>query len=181
MLYVQFFFQKASTIYNEDKKRLGEITADLFKYLFIIGVIPFSILTVFGDVIFGLIFGSNWIQAGLFAGILGYFYIFRLISSPISSVLWVVKKEKAFFLFQIFLFTTRLLSLLMGIYFFNNIVTTLILFSLANTVNYLILTVFVLKILELNYMKISVITVTIILGIFAILYLIKFNFYNILR
>ena len=69
----------------------------------------------------------------------------------------------------------------MGIYFFNNIVTTLILFSLANTVNYLILTVFVLKILELNYMKISVITVTIILGIFAILYLIKFNFYNILR
>lgn len=175
------FFQKASSIYNEDKKKLGEITADLFKYLFILGVIPFSVLTVFGDIIFAFVFGARWTQAGLFAGILGYYYIFQLISSPISSILWVVKKEKAFFMFQIFLFTTRLLSLALGIFIFKDLIITVILFSVANTINYLVLTVFVLKTLELNYIKIVAITITIIILIFSILYLIKFGLINILN
>lgn len=170
------FFQKATSVYNEDNKRLGEITSDLFKYLFVIGIIPFSVLTVFGDVIFAFVFGSQWTQAGIFAGILGYYYIFQLISSPISSILWVLKKEKAFFLFQVFLFFTRLISLSIGIFIFNNLITTLILFSIANTLNYLLLTIFVLKEIGINYIKITSITVTVIILIFTFLYLFKYIF-----
>jgi O-antigen/teichoic acid export membrane protein len=168
------FFQKASSIYNEDKDRLGDITSDLFKYLFVLGIMPFSVLTVFGDVIFAFVFGSQWTQAGLFAGILGYYYIFQLISSPISSILWVLKKEKVFFLFQIFLFLTRLISLSTGIFIFKNLITTLILFSIANTLNYLILTIFILKEIRLNYIRITSITVSVIILIFTFLYLLKY-------
>lgn len=173
------FFQKASSIYNENKERLREITSDLFKYLFVLGIIPFSVLTVFGDVIFSFVFGSQWTQAGFFAGILGYYYIFQLISSPISSILWVLKKEKSFFLFQIFLFVTRLISLSIGIFIFNNIIITLILFSIANTLNYLVLTIFVLKEIGLNYIKITSITISVVILIFTSLYLLRFILENI--
>lgn len=168
------FFQKVSSIYNENKERLGQITSDLFKYLFVLGIIPFSVITVYGDVIFSFVFGTQWTQAGFFAGILGYYYIFRLISSPISSILWVIKKEKSFFFFQVFLFITRLMSLVIGIFIFNNIITTLIFFSIANTLNYLVLTIFVLKEIGLNYIKIASITVFIIILIFTSLYLLRY-------
>lgn len=167
------FFQKASSVYQEEKSKLGTITSDLFKYLFIIGIIPFSILTVFGDWIFAFVFGYNWYKAGLYAGILGYYYVFRLISSPISSILWVIKKEKEFFIFQIFLFTTRLLSLVSGVFIFNDIIITLVLFSIANTLNYLILTVFILKNIGVDYIKITRNTVMTIIIIFSFLYVLK--------
>lgn len=169
------FFQKASSVYNEDKNRLGAITSDLFKYIFVLGIIPFSILTVFGEHIFTFIFGTNWSRAGLFAGILGYYFIFQLIASPISSILWVLKKEKGFFKFQVFLFTTRLITLAIGVFLFKELIITLILFSSANTLNYLILTIYVLKIVGLNYLKITIVTVTIILLIFIFLNLIKYT------
>lgn len=168
------FFQKASSIYNENKERLSKITSDLFKYLFILGILPFSVLTVFGDIIFSFVFGAQWQQAGFFAGILGYYYIFQLISSPISSILWVLKKEKSFLHFQIFLFVTRLISLGIGIFIFNDIIITLILFSIANTLNYLVLTIFVLKEIGLNYIKLTIITVTVIVLIFIALYLLRY-------
>lgn len=167
------FFQKATDVYNQDKSRLGHITSDLFKYLFMLGIIPFSVLTVFGDVIFSFIFGAQWKQAGLYASILGFYYIFQLISSPISSVLWVLKKEKSFFLFQIFLFTTRLLSLSAGILIFKDLIITLILFSIANTLNYLTLTIFVLKETGLKFIKIISTTISIIILMFTLLYVLK--------
>lgn len=169
------FYQKATNVFNENTEQLAKITLDLFKYLFLLGVIPFSVLTVYGDVIFKFIFGSQWIQSGLFAGILGYYYIFRLISSPISSILWVLKKENIFFIFQIFLFTTRLISLLVGVYLFNDLVITLICYSVVNSINYLILTFYILRELRLRYLSILSKTVLLIIGIFTLLNLIRFG------
>lgn len=167
------YFQKAASLYPIEKNKLQDITKELLKYLVIIGIIPFSILTVYGDLIFKFLFGKQWEYAGLIAGILGYYYIFRLISSPISSVLWVIKKEKSFFIFQIFLFFTRFVSLFIGLFLIKDFLLSIVLFSIANVINYLVLIVYVLKKLEIEYKRIIIMVMSLVLGLTLFLYSIK--------
>lgn len=168
------YFQKASSLYNSNEyEKLQKLTLELYKYLFIICIIPFTILIVYGDIIFRFIFGENWLIAGKFAGILGYLYVFRLVSSPISSVLWILKKENVLTYFQILLFISRLLGFFIGIYFFGDILITLILFAGTTVVSYLILIFLIFKELKLNSIQIIFNTISSLIIVLSTLILIK--------
>src|SRR5690606_21930692 len=60
------FLQKAAETFRADAKKLPELVLKVYKKLFYWGVIPFSVLIVFGDFIFRLFLGENWMLAGEF-------------------------------------------------------------------------------------------------------------------
>jgi len=88
------FFQKAADTYQSNPERLIQITKKLFRQLTYIAVIPFSLIAVFGDLIFTTIFGSNWEIAGNFASYLSLMAYMNFISISICSLFRVIREEK---------------------------------------------------------------------------------------
>jgi len=80
------------------------------------GMFPFVFLLLFGDYIFVVFFGRAWAEAGTYAGILGFYFFFQFISTPIACIFNAYKKQKYLILISTMLFSNNLLSLLLGSY-----------------------------------------------------------------
>ena len=85
--------------------------------LFAIGIVPFSVLFIFGPAIFNLIFGPSWREAGLMASILAPLYLLTFISSPTSTAFRVLGLLKYALFFGLYVFLTRFLAVIIGYYF----------------------------------------------------------------
>jgi O-antigen/teichoic acid export membrane protein len=155
------FLQKASQTFHEKPEDLGRITEELYKKLLYLGVFPFAVLTVFGDLIFKWVFGPQWVQAGIFTGYLGFFYLFRLISSPLSSIFVISAKQSNLLIFQIVLFAGRVLSLYIGFFMLNNVLSGVLLFGLFNTIAYFVLSVWILQFVKAPVLKLTIRTILI--------------------
>ncbi len=157
------FLQKATQTYHEQPQELTRITVELYSKLLYLGLLPFTVLTVFGDVIFIWIFGAKWEQAGLFTGFLGLFYLFRLISAPLSSLFIVANQQSKYFRFQIFLLFGRLVSLWVGLLVMKSINVGILLFGIFNTVAYLILSSWILIFVKAPVVRLSIRTLVLII------------------
>lgn len=87
------FLQKATETHAERPEQVKEMVLSLYYKLLYLGLVPFGILTVFGDVLFRVAFGARWETAGLYAGYLGYYYVFRLTSNATSAVFTVYRRQ----------------------------------------------------------------------------------------
>ncbi len=149
------FLKKAADLKNENPELLAGITWRLFKNLLLIAVAPLFVLYVFGTPLYELVFGEQWSEAGMAAEILVIYYFFRLISSPISSIFSIQRKERQLLFFQVFLFTIRALSILYGAMMNCDFMTLVLYFTLANAIAYFVLTLWIFKLLNFSLWKVA--------------------------
>ncbi len=168
------FLQKAVEINYTKPDELKRVTLELYKKLLILGVIPVSILTVFGDIIFSFFFGSQWVLAGQYAGYMGFFYIFSLISTPASAVFFVKGREQVMLYFHLLLLLARAGSLVIGIYFLVNADDTILLFGIVNAVLFFSLLVYLFSFLRLPAIKIAFFTLLLVAAVFAFFILVRY-------
>jgi O-antigen/teichoic acid export membrane protein len=109
----QVFFRKAA-ILSEGTPELSLVTRRLFRFLFWLGVVPFSVLIVFGDAIFELFFGAEWVQSGLYAQLISPWLLFVLIGSPLSKLFTVQQRQGQSLVLNASLFCLRVAALLVG-------------------------------------------------------------------
>jgi len=109
----QVFYQNFSQ-FQKDPYKQKELLYSTWKKLFLIGVIPFSIVFFFGKEIFSFIFGNNWSGAGEIASILSPFTLVMFISSPTSTAYIVFNMQKKVLNLNIFLLVFILLSMYIG-------------------------------------------------------------------
>ncbi len=93
----QVYFQKIAVKKNNGES-LYEITIQTMRNLFLISIIPFSILYFFGENLFSFVFGKEWTLAGKYSEIMAPWLMMNLIVSPISQLPVVIGKIKSFFL-----------------------------------------------------------------------------------
>lgn len=139
------FFRKAAEIGGEDPARLGDVVQRMYLRLRLLGVLPFIFLIFFGDLIFHLVLGPEWALAGAYCGVMGPFYLFRLLSEPIASVYNAQRDERALFHFNLWLFIGNAAAVVLGVYFFRTAVMTVLLFAVVNTVAYMLQSVAILR------------------------------------
>ncbi|MGB3184169.1 MAG: oligosaccharide flippase family protein [Cyclobacteriaceae bacterium] len=132
----QVFLQKAAEVGPENPERLRDLTIRLFNKLLILGLGPFCIVAVFGDLIFPLLLGDEWYRSGIFASYLAFFYYFRLQGFPIASIYRVLRKEKYFFYINVLSFTITLGALYLGVTY-DDPDTLIKLFSVAGALTYI--------------------------------------------
>jgi len=164
----QAYFQAASSLKQDDPGKLGEITYKTYKNLLLIGLIPTSIIFAYGDIIFAFIFGQDWKIAGEYARILCVWLLLVFISSPLSFLFTVMEKEGISFFFNVGIFISRMLSLLVGAMFFKDAFITIILFAVSGVVFWLWHCVYILKMVNVPYKKSlshTILLTTIVLGI----------------
>lgn len=129
----QVFFQRASVANSEGG--LETLVETVFKLLVIIGLFPILTLTFVGSDVFAVIFGNSWAEAGVYAQILSIWAFIWFISNPLSSIYVVMEKQQFGLQFNIFNFSTRLLSLVIG-GLMGSARLALILFALSGTFAY---------------------------------------------
>lgn len=122
------FFNKASELNNRNRS-LGELTYSTFKNLYILGIIPYTIIILWGPGLFSFIFSSEWEGSGKIAAYLSPWMFLVFVGSPISAIFLVSKKLRLSFILNLVLLVARLGSLLIGALWFKDAEITIILFS----------------------------------------------------
>lgn len=96
------FYAEIASIGKEQPKKILKISDELLTKLIIIGIIPTIILMLIGPQLFALIFGANWIEAGVFAQLLSISILANLVFSPISKIYEVFRRQGTKFLIDLF-------------------------------------------------------------------------------
>ncbi len=108
----QAFFPRAT-----EARRAGEldrVTRDMFKGLLDFGAVPIILIAIVAPELFSLVFGIEWYTAGEYVRWLSIWCLFQFISSPISTVYFVLERQRALLFFNITLLSMGLLALVTG-------------------------------------------------------------------
>lgn len=163
------FLQKATETYQQEPERLKHICLDLYNKLFYLGLLPFGIITVFGDWIFRFVFGAEWEQAGVFTGYLGYYYVFRLASYATSPVYAVLRRQRLALAGTALLVLVRTGSLLLGINM-HNLNLGMLLFGLSSLLVTFLVDMNILYLLKLPVLKLAARSIVLVLATLALLW-----------
>ncbi|MBD2715720.1 oligosaccharide flippase family protein [Microvirga sp. STR05] len=155
------FWQKATETYNNEPERLPTITLSLYYKLLYLGLIPFGVITVYGDVLFKFVFGARWEMAGVYTGYLGYYYVFKLMSQATSPIYTVMNKQRYILYSNIFLLVARGLGLGIGLYY-HDLNLALLLFGLGSLLATFLIDLQVLALLKLPVLRIALRTILIV-------------------
>jgi len=125
----QVLLQKA----NESNNQGGNLYSLFMRItggLIIVALVPFVILFIWSPQIFSIIFGDEWVEAGIFArwlllwNLAGFSYV------PAVIIARILRKQRNLFLFDCLLLLTRTAVLVFGGMYFTSL-TTVISFSVV--------------------------------------------------
>lgn len=139
----QVFFQKCAEMYHkgEDIMHLAKKSVLI---LFLLSIVPFSIIFFFGEELFTYVFGEEWRGAGVFSEIMAPWFMVNFVSSPISTLPLVLRRQKSFFLLSIFGSTMLVISLVIPGYFLEKSINeTLWIASILQSL-YLVFVIFII-------------------------------------
>ncbi|WP_167815496.1 lipopolysaccharide biosynthesis protein [Methanocorpusculum sp. GPch4] len=127
----QVFFQRASIAKHSGS--LPELVENMVSALTSISIVPFAIIAVTGGVLFSVIFGSEWYEAGIYAQILTVWICLVFITSPISPLTAVLEIQGFGLKMNIFSVICRFFSLVIG-GIMNNVYIALLLFMMTGVI-----------------------------------------------
>lgn len=131
----QAYYSEIAQLGKKQPKQIYQITESITKKLFLISIPPFLILLFFGPVLFEIVFGTQWRDAGVFASALAVFLLSQFVSSPITNTLSVLGKEAYFLQINIVrtiaILAVFYLSFILGL----NSIETIVFFSLTMTLH----------------------------------------------
>lgn len=146
----QVFHQRAAEAHREN--RLGSLVGSLSTWLVVVTLCPIMILGVSGTDLFTVVFGIEWAQAGLYVQILSAWAFVWFITSPLSNIVGVVDKQEQGLQWQVAVFTSRLVALVIGGYAGSALLTIALLsFSGVIVYGYIVLRIFRMSECQLDF------------------------------
>jgi O-antigen/teichoic acid export membrane protein len=112
------FKQRASADYNKFGN-CNQIFIKTSKLLSAMSIVPLIAICIFAPIIFRVIFGEAWEQAGQYTRYLAPLYIFRFIVSPLSYIFYIANRQDADLIGQIGLLFVSIGSMFFGFYLKN--------------------------------------------------------------
>ncbi len=169
----QVYYQRITDKEFVDDEYLKKITWKLYRILLLTGVLPLSIILFFGDFVFVLAFGDKWLLAGEYAKPISIWVLFAFISSPLSSVLFAKGLQKQALVFQIFVFSSRILVIYICAILGYDELTTVIYYSIVGFFLYLFLTLYIFKKVKTPLIKVLKFSTLVIGGTFGLMKLLE--------
>lgn len=109
----QVFYQKLTEVHHSHNDSRSLILK-MWGFLFLIGVVPFTVLLFFGSELFTLIFGAEWQEAGKISSILAIPLLFMFCSSPTSTAFIVFGIQRYSLVFGLLFIILRPLAFYIG-------------------------------------------------------------------
>jgi O-antigen/teichoic acid export membrane protein len=107
----QVFYARVS---RSDLVARAETTSMVYRSLVVVGTGPIVLLVVGGANAFALVFGEAWRGAGLYAAWLAPWLMLVLVSSPLSTLVFVADRQRTELGFQTLLLVMRIATLIVG-------------------------------------------------------------------
>ena len=143
------FYGEIASHGRRNSEEISTLTVRIMIRLFVVSIIPFTLIICFGPWIFRTFFGVEWIQSGTFARYLCFYLIFRFVYSPISDgVFNVFEQQKLIFRLEVLRIVIVALSLFISYLYDFSVANTIIIYSLALTVQYIYSIILVFHILR---------------------------------
>ena len=79
-----------------------------------LGLLPFALLTLIAPDAFKLVFGNQWVTAGIYIRWLALWIFLVFVSSPLSSIYMVLGKQRLGFFVNLLMLASRVLALILG-------------------------------------------------------------------
>ena len=108
----QVFLQRGAVAKHDGT--LSHLTEEICSVLIMLAVMPFLLLGIVGGDLFGLVFGAEWYEAGVFAQILALWAMIWFVASIMSELIYVMEYQGFGFFYNVLNLSTRFLSLLIG-------------------------------------------------------------------
>lgn len=112
----QVFYPIASAC-RDDAVRVKALVEDVASSLFALSLPVFLFVAGSGGVLFQLLFGESWGEAGLYAALLTPWLLMQFVSSPLSTFVFIAGRQKTGLLFTSYETALRLAMLATGAYF----------------------------------------------------------------
>ena len=108
----QVFLQRSAVAKHNGT--LPELVNEICSVLIMLSVMPFLLLGVVGGDLFGLVFGEEWYEAGVYSQILALWAMIWFVASIMSELIYVLEFQGFGFFYNVLNLSTRFLSLLIG-------------------------------------------------------------------
>lgn len=145
------FYPKINQAFNDKQDVLSHLKRAT-KVLAIAGLVPFSVVILFGPLLFGFVFGSEWEVAGEYARWLAFWFYSMLCTTLCATILPVVDGQKFHLNFTILKTVLRVASVYAGYYMFKDELNTIIFYSFIST---LVNVYFIFKVFGLVQIKVK--------------------------
>ena len=143
----QVFFQKISEDVNNNKP-IGNYVRSFSMKLFLLMLIPMTVVFFFGAPLFEFAFGEEYYLSGELAGYFAVFYLIRFVYYSQSN-LYAVKRKINIELYQNLIYLiSQIGALIVGYYYFGDFRTTFILLACSGFACYLFFTINLLKVAQ---------------------------------
>lgn len=143
------FYGEIASLGRERGREISALTVRIMIRLFVVSILPFTFIICFGPWAFQTFFGAEWAQSGIFARYLCFYLIFRFVYSPISDGIFnVFEQQKLVFWLEVSRVVIVALSLSISYFYDFSVTDTIVIYSLALTVQYILSIIFVMYILR---------------------------------
>ena len=146
----QVYYGEISKYGKNNPKKIYKLSVSIIKKLFLVGIIPIGLLIAFGPWVFKLVFGSEWMDAGIYARFLSILILTRFISNPIANIFNVYEKQSL----QLTLNILRVVLVFAAFYASNffklSAMDSIGVYSILMTVYYAFLTIIILRVVKKN-------------------------------
>lgn len=126
-------------------KSIQSLTIKSVLLLAVVGIVPFTVLFVFGPPLFKIVFGSEWYGAGQFAQWMSLWLFTIFISRPCIKAIPPLDLQKQYLGYEIVSMTVRIISLVAGFFLAKDDITAIAAFSIAGALSNMFLIVFVIS------------------------------------
>jgi O-antigen/teichoic acid export membrane protein len=147
----QVFYPRAAKADREGN--LSKVTLDMFERLLAIGFVPLMLIAVVAPDLFALVFGERWWTAGEYVRWMSLWLFFQFVSSPLSTLYYVMGRQSNLLTFNVIMFVTRLLVIIVG-GLRGDVLLTIILMGITGTVLYALLCMHITKVAGSHFAKI---------------------------
>ena len=146
------YVQKAQSL-KKSPVELAKVTYDLFSRQFMLAILPFTVLALWGNDIFRIVFGSEWEFSGTLGQLMAPWLFAVFIGSPLANILVVMEKQKISLIFNVVILLFRALALAIGGLVLKDITLTVALYSITGFVSFVLLTIYSLRLAGVNLIK----------------------------
>lgn len=140
----QVYFSEAPQKYRNNE--LKDFTQKIMTKLMLLSIIPFLLIAIFSPILLPFFLGENWHRSGYLISCLVPCFLMQFITSPVSTCLYVLNRQKTAFLLQFYgLFIRIGFVVYAGIYFEKYIGEA---YAIAGFLFYLLYAIVVLRVLS---------------------------------
>lgn len=107
------YLRHAAERFSEGRS-LGRFFIRITVTMFLLGLVPFSVLWFWGDELIGIFLGQNWSGAGRYAELLAAWFFVVWVSSPSAMLYVVMRQQKQWLVSQFALAVLRALALFLA-------------------------------------------------------------------